>query len=123
MIFKGSKDSLRAYRPTLNSYQYGEAVALAKLSLLVNRPDAALKFATIAEDLKALLQSVLWDRNALFFKALPYRRPKKPTSSPPNNSDPCGHHPLEDFSSSSLEPPSEYNQYQSQLVDVRELHG
>jgi hypothetical protein len=123
----GSKESLRAYRPTLNSYQYGEATALRKLSLLVNNTAAAAKFAAIAHELKELLQTVLWDNTAMFFKALPYRKAKIQLSRDASGaSDPCGHHRAVDTDAQDNPSPDTAalgNGYQSLLVKVRELHG
>lgn len=113
----GSKNSLRAYRPTLNSYQYGEATALRRLSLLVNNTAAAAKFAAIAVELKELLESVLWDSHAMFFKALPYRKSKAQRLDS-DASDPCGHGTDMDTGEETAS-----NSYRSLLVKVRELHG
>ena len=115
----GSKDSLRAYRPTLNSYQYGEATALRRLSLLVNNTVAAAKFAAIAVELKELLESVLWDSHAMFFKALPYRKSKAQHHA----SDPCGHGADTGIGTTDTGTGTASNKYQSLLVKVRELHG
>jgi len=94
----GGQDGLRAYRPTLNSYQCGEALAISRLSKELGDSEQADKYAAIAAEIKKLLQEVLWDEKALFFKALPYRP----------------HDPL---------PTNSSNSYQSQLVSVRELIG
>ena len=59
------------YRPTLNSYQYGDAVAISKIAELAGRDDLAKKFRQKAGKLKSLVQQKLWDRDGQFFKTLP----------------------------------------------------
>jgi len=58
-------------RATINSYMYGDAVALAKLAALAGREDVAKTYREKAARIKALVQSKLWDRDARFFKTLP----------------------------------------------------
>jgi hypothetical protein len=58
-------------RATINSYMYGEAMAIARLSALVGRQDIEGQFRAKAETLKSLVQSRLWDPEAQFFKTLP----------------------------------------------------
>ncbi len=58
-------------RATINSYLYGDAVALAKIATLAGREDVAKKYRERAERIKTLVQSKLWDRDAQFFKTLP----------------------------------------------------
>ena len=58
-------------RPTINSYMYGDAVAIAKIASLANRKDIAQQFREKARKVKALVQTKLWDEKAKFFKTLP----------------------------------------------------
>jgi len=58
-------------RATINSYMYGDAVAIARIALLAGRQDIAEQFRQKARKLKALVQTKLWDNNAGFFKTLP----------------------------------------------------
>jgi len=58
-------------RPTINSYMYGDAVAIAKIASLANRKDIAKRFREKARKLKALVQTRLWDNKAKFFKTMP----------------------------------------------------
>jgi predicted GH43/DUF377 family glycosyl hydrolase len=59
------------YRPTINSYMYGDAVAIAKIAELAGRSDLAKAYRAKAARLKALVQAKLWDGEAEFFKTLP----------------------------------------------------
>lgn len=58
------------YRPTINSYMYGDAVAIAKIADLAGRPDIARRFRAKATGLKQLVQEKLWNTNAQFFEVL-----------------------------------------------------
>ncbi len=59
------------YRPTINSYMYGDAAALAQLALLAGQTQAAEKFRAKAAELKRLVQERLWNSEANFFEVLP----------------------------------------------------
>lgn len=59
------------YRPTINSYMYGDAVAIAKIATLAGRKDLAKEFQAKAAEIKELVQTKLWDSGAEFFKVLP----------------------------------------------------
>jgi len=65
------------YRPTINSYQYGDAVAIAALARLAGKETIAEEFDARASRLRTLVQETLWDPQAHFFKTLP-RDPGKP---------------------------------------------
>lgn len=58
-------------RATINSYQYGDAVAIARMAELAGRPDLAQTYRAKAAALKRLVQEKLWDGEAQFFKVLP----------------------------------------------------
>ena len=58
------------YRPTLNSYMYGDAMAISKIALLAGRESLAKQFRQKATDLKTNIQQCLWDSEAQFFKVL-----------------------------------------------------
>ncbi|GLV53205.1 hypothetical protein KDH_00600 [Dictyobacter sp. S3.2.2.5] len=58
-------------RPTINSYQYGDALAIAKFAQFANRFDLEQAYIAKAERLKTLVQELLWDKDAQFFKTLP----------------------------------------------------
>jgi len=55
-------------RATINSYMYGDAVAIAKIADLAGRKDVAEKFRAKAQRLRNLVQEKLWDSEAGFFK-------------------------------------------------------
>lgn len=59
------------YRATINSYMYGDAVAIAKIATLAGRMDMAENFEEKAKEIKNLVQTKLWDSDAQFFKVLP----------------------------------------------------
>ncbi len=58
-------------RATINSYMYGDAVAIAKMAVLAGREEVAKRYREKAERIKTLVQTRLWDRDAEFFKTLP----------------------------------------------------
>jgi len=58
-------------RATINSYMYGDAVAIAKIASLAGRHETAGQFREKAARIKMLVQTRLWDSEAQFFKTLP----------------------------------------------------
>jgi predicted GH43/DUF377 family glycosyl hydrolase len=58
-------------RATINSYMYGDAVAIAKIAGLAGRDDIAAKYKAEANRIRQLVLSKLWDEDAKFFKTLP----------------------------------------------------
>lgn len=60
----------RNIRPTINSYMFANARAIADIARLANKPKIAEEFTTKANELKRLTQQQLWDTNANFFKVL-----------------------------------------------------
>jgi hypothetical protein len=57
-------------RPTINSYMFANAQAIANIAQLAGKPKLTGEFTTKANDLKHLTQQHLWDTNANFFKVL-----------------------------------------------------
>jgi hypothetical protein len=55
-------------RPTINSYMFANARAIAAIARLADKPKLATEFTTKANELKHLTQQHLWDTNANFFK-------------------------------------------------------
>lgn len=55
-------------RPPLNSYQYGNALALAEIARMAGREVVAREFAARATRLRETVLSTLWDADATFFK-------------------------------------------------------
>src|SRR2546430_811781 len=56
-------------RPTINSYMYGNAMALVAIATMAGRSDLVDLFRSKAQTLKHLVQEKLWDPQAKFFKA------------------------------------------------------
>jgi len=63
----GSRDA-RNLRPTLNSYMFGNARAIAAIAQLARRPALAREFDQKAADLKRLVNDTLWNPAARFFE-------------------------------------------------------
>ncbi|MEV6825269.1 LamG-like jellyroll fold domain-containing protein [Amycolatopsis sp. NPDC051102] len=59
------------YRPTLNSYQYGDALAISRIAGSVGDHSLATEYAQRAANLKAALQKWLWDPQRGFYYAMP----------------------------------------------------
>lgn len=59
------------YRETINSYMYGDAVAISRLADLAGDSVLAAEFRAKAARIKRNLQDKLWDRKAEFFKVSP----------------------------------------------------
>ncbi len=59
------------YRATINSYQYGDALAISRIAELACKPDLAQVFRDKAAAIKKVVQERLWDSDAKFFKVLP----------------------------------------------------
>jgi hypothetical protein len=55
-------------RPTINSYMYGNARAIAEMARLANQPDRVREFERKAADLKQRVQKDLWDASSYFYK-------------------------------------------------------
>lgn len=58
-------------RPTINSYLFGDAMAIAAIAGRAGEPDTASAYRAKAERLRTLVLDHLWDRDAGFFKVLP----------------------------------------------------
>jgi hypothetical protein len=56
-------------RPTINSYMYANALAIAEIATLAGKSAVAENFRAKAAELKRLVQGKLWDADAKFFKA------------------------------------------------------
>ena len=75
-----SKFQVEAIRPTINSYMYGDAKAISKISNITNDFDKAMEFENKANTIKQKLQSRLWNKELNFFTVLPkdYDKTTKP---------------------------------------------
>lgn len=56
------------YRPTINSYQYGDALAIARIADMAGKPDVAKDYRAKAAKLKELVQTKLWNQDQQFFE-------------------------------------------------------
>ncbi|UEG52862.1 glycoside hydrolase [Mucilaginibacter daejeonensis] len=65
-ISGGRKD--KNIRPTINSYMYGNAVALTKMAKLFGNDTLMNRYQAKAAQLKRMVQDTLWDNEANFFK-------------------------------------------------------
>ena len=74
------KFGVEAIRPTINSYMFGDAKAISKISYLKNDFKNADKFESKANKIKNELQKRLWNENLNFFTVLPknYNKTSKP---------------------------------------------
>lgn len=61
----------KGLRPTLNSYMYANALAIAKISEWAGKAEIKKIFQSKAEKLKQKILSMLWDERAQFFKVIP----------------------------------------------------
>jgi len=57
-------------RPTINSYMYGNAVALSNMARIVGVDSIRNKYKDKARELKKLVEDSLWDKSETFFKVL-----------------------------------------------------
>ena len=56
------------YRPTLNAYQYGDAMAIETLARLTGDTAKAERYEKSAQQLQAAQEKYLWDQSAQFYK-------------------------------------------------------
>jgi hypothetical protein len=59
---------LKNVRPTINSYMYGNAVAMANMAAMFGNDTLQEKYTKKATELKTLVHQHLWDDTATFFK-------------------------------------------------------
>jgi hypothetical protein len=59
------------YRPTINSYEYGDAEAIARIADMAGKPDLAREYRGYAEEIKQKVQSILWNPEQKFFEVSP----------------------------------------------------
>ena len=58
------------FRPTINSYMYGDALAIAEIATLAGKTDISQEYKAKALEIKHEVQAKLWDNDAKFFKVL-----------------------------------------------------
>jgi hypothetical protein len=56
------------FRPTINSYQYGDALAIARIADMCGKTELAQTYRAKAANLKQLVQNRLWNRDQQFFE-------------------------------------------------------
>src|SRR5690606_13358275 len=61
-------------RPSINSYMYGDALAIAKVAQLAGNNQLTALYKAKADSLKERVLGKLWDKDAVFFKTLPYNQ-------------------------------------------------
>jgi len=59
------------YRATINSYMFGEAMAIARIATLAGNEEIAERFFAKAEQRRDLINNNLWDAEAQFYKVAP----------------------------------------------------
>lgn len=57
-------------RPTINSYMYGDAIALQKIATMISNSSAADKYKAKAEALKNNVMTKLWNESESFFETI-----------------------------------------------------
>ncbi|UAY56204.1 MGH1-like glycoside hydrolase domain-containing protein [Arachidicoccus terrestris] len=55
-------------RPTINSYMYGNALALSRINQILGQPQAAAYYRKKARDLRQMVLDSLWNAKATFFE-------------------------------------------------------
>jgi len=63
--------TVTATRPTINSYMYGDAMAIAQMAHLLNKPSVLASFSEKANRIKKSVQDRLWNKDLNFFTVLP----------------------------------------------------
>ncbi|KAF4414783.1 coagulation factor 5 8 type domain-containing [Fusarium acutatum] len=56
------------FRPTINSYQYGDALAISRIAALQGNSKLEDEYTNRAESLRTATQKHLWDNNSKFYK-------------------------------------------------------
>lgn len=69
----GMEDSIggSGYRPTINSYMYGDAVAIARIAALKGDESLSRQYQKKADDLRNAIEQRLWNPNDRFYETVP----------------------------------------------------
>ena len=69
----GMEDSIsgNGYRPTINSYMYGNAVAISRIAALAGQQQTAAIYQAKAYALRALIEKRLWNPHDQFYETVP----------------------------------------------------
>ncbi len=70
-LIREQSASLESLRPTLNSYMYGDALALSEIASTFTLKKEATRFAEKAQSIKKSVQNQLWSGELNFFTVLP----------------------------------------------------
>ena len=68
----GMEDSIsgNGYRPTINSYMYGDAVAISKIADMAGQKDVSETYRAKAEQLRSLIETRLWNPQDDFYETV-----------------------------------------------------
>ena len=68
----GMEDSIsgNGYRPTINSYMYGDAVAISRIASIAGRTDISTKYRAKADVLRSLIEKRLWNPRNEFYETV-----------------------------------------------------
>jgi hypothetical protein len=80
----GMEDTIggSGYRPTINSYMYGDAVAISKIAVMAGETSLSKEYAEKAEQIRHLVETRLWNPQAQFYETVP----RKPDATGPDPS-------------------------------------
>lgn len=70
-ISGGIGPDTKGYRATINSYMCADAAAISRMAGLIGRNDDRVLYKNIADTLKTLIDTKLWDSEARFYKVIP----------------------------------------------------
>ena len=70
-LIKAKTGSLESLRPTLNSYMYGDALALSDIASTLGMESESREYQNDAKEIKTKTQQLLWNKELKFFTALP----------------------------------------------------
>jgi len=59
------------YRPTINSYMYGDAIAISKIATMAGDSALSQKYAEKAEQIRHLIETRLWNPQSKFYETVP----------------------------------------------------
>lgn len=63
--------TVTATRPTINSYMYGDAMAISQMAHLLDKPSVLASYSEKANRIKQSVQDRLWNKDLNFFTVLP----------------------------------------------------
>jgi hypothetical protein len=69
----GMEDSIggSGYRPTINSYLYGDAIAISKIAAMAGNESLSETYSAKAAQLRSAVESTLWNPQAQFYETVP----------------------------------------------------